>query len=200
MNGGSNGIAYTPATSVTNQTNGITVPAQRGAFKLAEPQHTKSHSVTSTVFLRESNLNSANRSAGGSLSCGQPSPSSTTEESVLSALSPTSSNNTVRITTPGRPQHQSYWLHQSEIALPTDRELGGSANGLNGSGYTPRSEIRVASVSNLDAASKSQTIGTFHTLNQNGSRYFSGSSMIYAGHHSRNDSEEYLSNYASGEP
>ncbi|KAA0196805.1 hypothetical protein FBUS_01589, partial [Fasciolopsis buskii] len=145
VNGGSNGIAYTPATSVTNQTNGITVPAQRGAFKLAEPQHTKSHSVTSTVFLRESNLNSANRSAGGSLSCGQPSPSSTTEESVLSALSPTSSNNTVRITTPGRPQHQSYWLHQSEIALPTDRELGGSANGLNGSGYTPRSEIRVAS-------------------------------------------------------
>ncbi|TPP65204.1 hypothetical protein FGIG_08074 [Fasciola gigantica] len=198
LNGGSNSVTYTPVSSIYNQTNCITVPTQRGAFKLAEPQHTKSHSVTSTVFLRESNSNTVNRSAGGSLSCGQPSPSSTTEESVLSALSPTSSNNTVRIT-PGRPQHQSYWLHQSEILLPTDRDLVGSANLLNGGDYTPRSEIRVASVSNLDAAAKSQTIGTFHTLDQNGSRCFSGSSMIFAGHQSRNDSEDYLGNFASGE-
>ncbi|VDP69435.1 unnamed protein product [Echinostoma caproni] len=197
VNGGSNSITYTPVSSISNQTTGISVPAQRGAFKLAEPQHTKSHSVTSTVFLRESNPNSANRSAGGSLSCGQPSPSSTTEESVLSALSPTSSNNTVR-TTPGRPQHQSYWLHQSELALPTDRDLVGTTNALNGGAYTPQSEIRVASVSNLDAASKSQTIGSFHTLDQNGSRYLSGSSMIFAGHHSRNDGEDYLGNFASG--
>ncbi|KER32437.1 hypothetical protein T265_01492 [Opisthorchis viverrini] len=165
--------------------------------KLAsQTQHSKSHSVTSTFFIRGDTARDAaisretgNRSAGGSLSCGQPSPSSTTEGSVASALSPTS----LRVET--RPQHQSFWLHQSELTLPTERDL--PPGYVNGVGHSVPDK-RVASVPGLEAGIKAQTVESLSNLPSADTRYFSTTSMNYGNQHSRTDSEDYLNNYAAG--
>ncbi|CAL8104939.1 unnamed protein product [Calicophoron daubneyi] len=160
-----------------------------------EPQHNKSHSVTSTVFLQNTSKESipfriGSRSAGGSLSCGQPSPSSTAEDSTTDILSPTAS-----LKVESRPQHQSFWLHQSEIALPTDRDYtNGTVNGIY-----ERPERRITSVTNLDSESANRTLGNSETsINQKSNQYFASSAMIYSGHGSRNGSDDYLNSYPTG--
>lgn len=144
------------------------------------------HSVTSTFFIRDTSLN---RSAGGSLSCGQPSPSSTAEESASSALSPTSLKVESRI------QHPAYWLHHSEISLPIDHELTNTQ--VNGSSLNQNRQ-RVASAVNLELGHRSRPIGSTSTLDPNDSQLYGSSSMLYSGQRIRNDSEEYLGSYSTG--
>ncbi|CAH8525363.1 unnamed protein product [Dicrocoelium dendriticum] len=146
----------------------------------------KLHSVTSTFYIRDSSLN---RSAGGSLSCGQPSPSSTVEESISSALSPTS------LKTESRPQHPGYWLHHSEINLPTDHDFSGTQ--VNGVSLNQK-EQRVASAANLELGHRSRCTGSTSTLDPKDSQLYGSSNMLYGGQRTRNDSEEYLGSYSAG--
>ncbi|KAA3680657.1 uncharacterized protein DEA37_0012302 [Paragonimus westermani] len=188
-----NGDLYTSAI----EPKAISIPNgnPRAATKYEEPQNNKSnHTVTSTFFLRESVISrdTKNRSVGGSLSCGQPSPSSTTEDSVVSATSP----NGFRVEC--RPQHHSYWLHQSELVLPTNRaDL--PALLVNGTGH-PRSETRVASVTGLEAEPQGvHPNSSLSKLDRNHNpTYFSTTSMIYPNHQSKNDSEDYYNTFATG--
>ncbi|KAF8566594.1 hypothetical protein P879_02322 [Paragonimus westermani] len=188
-----NGDLYTSA--IEPKANSIPNGYPRATTRYEEPQNNKSnHTVTSTFFLRESVISrdTKNRSVGGSLSCGQPSPSSTAEDSVVSAISP----NGFRVEC--RPQHHSYWLHQSELVLPTNRaDL--PAVIINGTGH-PRSDKRVASVTGLEAEPQgAHPNSSLSKLDRNHNpSYFSTTNMIYPNHQSKNDPEDYYNTFATG--
>ncbi|CAH8827108.1 unnamed protein product [Trichobilharzia szidati] len=182
--------------------------------KYPDIQHSKSHSVSSTLLLRDANsLKSAgggggvgvgayreqSRSVGGSLSCGQPSPTSTVEDSNTTAFSPTSTH-----TLDAENSNRGLWLYQSELNLPTNSE----DTSLDYTVITPykRSESQQISIlSDFDTRNRSQTINNI-SYNPNSVKYNSVSSaMLYTGNNTNqrsnnnnNNNEDYMNNYSSG--
>ncbi|CAH8483272.1 unnamed protein product [Schistosoma guineensis] len=170
-------------------------------IKYPDIQHTKSHSISSTLLLRDGNLlkptsvyREQSRSVGGSLSCGQPSPTSTVEDNNTTVFSPTNTN-TLDIQNSNR----TIWLYQSELNLPTNSE-DTSLDSI----ITPykRSESQqITIIPEFDYRSRNHTTNNI-SYNPYVNKYNSVSSaMLYTGNNTnqRNiTNEDYMNNYVSG--
>ncbi|CAH8469892.1 unnamed protein product [Heterobilharzia americana] len=169
--------------------------------KCPDIQHSKSHSVSSTLLLRDANpvklsepYREQSRSVGGSLSCGQPSPTSTVEDPNTTALSPTSTH-----TLDADNSNRVLWLYQSELNLPTNND-----DSTLDTVITPykRSESQqISNLSDFDRKNRSQTSNNI-SFNPQVAKYNSVSSaMLYTGNNTsqrNNTNEDYMNNYASG--
>ncbi|CAH8487847.1 unnamed protein product [Schistosoma bovis] len=170
-------------------------------IKYPDIQHTKSHSISSTLLLRDGNLlkptsvyREQSRSVGGSLSCGQPSPTSTVEDNNTTVFSPTNTN-----TLDNQNNNRTIWLYQSELNLPTNSE-DTSLDSI----ITPykRSESQqITIIPEFDYRNRNHTTNNI-SYNPYVNKYNSVSSaMLYTGNNTnqRNiTNEDYMNNYVSG--
>ncbi|CAH8463988.1 unnamed protein product [Heterobilharzia americana] len=179
-----------------------------GLHQLSSPSNDKLNFVnsypnkfSSTLLLRDANpvklsepYREQSRSVGGSLSCGQPSPTSTVEDPNTTALSPTSTH-----TLDADNSNRVLWLYQSELNLPTNND-----DSTLDTVITPykRSESQqISNLSDFDRKNRSQTSNNI-SFNPQVAKYNSVSSaMLYTGNNTsqrNNTNEDYMNNYASG--
>ncbi|KAK4473572.1 hypothetical protein MN116_002928 [Schistosoma mekongi] len=172
-------------------------------IKYSDIQHSKSHSVSSTLLLRDANTlkptgiyREHSRSVGGSLSCGQPSPTSTVEDSNTTAFSPTSAHT---IDTEGT--NRTIWLYQSELNLPTNTEDTSFNTVITP--YKRSKSQQITILPEFDNRNRDQTLNDI-SYNPHFAKYNSVSStMLYTGNNNsmnqrNNINEDYMNNYASG--
>ncbi|CAH8465162.1 unnamed protein product [Schistosoma turkestanicum] len=181
--------------------------------KYPDIQHSKSHSISSTLLLRDANLlkptsvyrEHSSRSIGGSLSCGQPSPTSTVDDSNVTVFSPI---NTHTLDTETNNNHnnnnRTIWLYQSELNLPTNSE----DNTLDSiiAPYKRSESQQIIIQPEFDQKHRNHISSNNLAYNPyTATKYNSVSSaMLYTGNNNSNTNqrnainEDYMNNYSSG--